>query len=232
MKTVLITAGSHGIGAAVAKLLGDEYQIVISYRGHEDEAKELAKSLPHAVAYKADLSDPGDIDKLIKKAEEHFETIDVLVHCASTFPNANIDTTDADLWRETIDANLTTAFLTVKAVLPAMRAQKWGRIVTFVDSGVWSGNPFPEFLAYSTAKAGLMQFIRSVAKTEIKNGITANAIAPSVVENSEPKPPEKYMPIGRWITLDEVAAAVKHLISEEAAVTTGAILPVTGGVGL
>lgn len=232
MHTALITAGSHGIGAAVAKELGKDHQIVISFRGHEKEAKALAKKLPHAIAVQADLAEPQDVDMLIAAAERKFGSIDILVHCASIFPEATVSETDLKLWRQTIDANLTSAFLTAKAVLPGMRKKKWGRIIGFVDSAIWSGRAMSDFAAYSVAKAGLMQLIRNIAKDELKNGITANAIAPSVVENAKPKPPLSSMPLGRWIRLEEVAAAVRYLISEEAAPCTGGILPLTGGVGL
>jgi 3-oxoacyl-[acyl-carrier protein] reductase len=232
MKTILITAGSHGIGRALAQDLGQDNQIVISYRGHKEEAHALADSLPHAIAYQADLEEPSSVENLMREAEKHFESVDVLIHCASTIPVATLDETDLAIWNEAMTSNLTTAFNTFKAVLPAMRAQKWGRIVAFVDSGIWANTPYTGLCAYHCAKAGLLQLVRTVAKQEVANGITVNAIAPGTVEHSEPKPPKKSMPLGRWITLEEVVAAVKNVISEEAGVTTGAMIPVTGGVGL
>lgn len=232
MKTILITPGSHGLGAAIAKKLGPDNQIVISYRSHKDEAHKLAASLPHAIAYRADLEKPSSVENLIKEAEKHFEVIDILIHTASTFPRATIDETDLELWNQTIQNNLTTAFNTFKAVLPGMRAEGWGRIISFIDSGIWSGQAYPNFCAYHCAKAGLMQLIKTVAKQEAKNGITVNAIAPATAENSDPKPPVNSLPIGRYIKLDEITAAVEYLLSNDAGAITGTALPVTGGVGL
>jgi NAD(P)-dependent dehydrogenase (short-subunit alcohol dehydrogenase family) len=138
---------------------------------------------------------------------------------------------DAAAWHEMLASNLNATFYVCQRALPALRASPRGRIVNVGYAGSDTLVAKPGIVAYQIAKTGVLLYTRALAKSEARHGLTANVIAPGVIENSVTQPIDE-IPMDRPGTLDEMASAARYLVSEEARYVTGAYLPVAGGWNL
>ena len=233
-RTALVTGGSRGIGAAICRALADAgADVAINYRERADDAAKLADELRakgvRATPLQADVSDAAAVTKLIAAVDSELSPPDILVNNAGIAITRGVDDlTEADFDR-TILVNLKSAFLCTQAVLPSMRARKWGRIVN-ISSGAarGAGSIGPH---YNASKAGMEGLTRGYAARLVKEGITVNAVAPSLIETDMMKGQHNLVspiPLGRFGTADEVAKAVMLLVDNP--YMTGQTIALSGGM--
>lgn len=235
-KVALITGGSRGIGAAVARRLrADGYTVVINYVNSTETAQALAKELD-GLALRADVSHPDQVNAMVAAVLERFGRLDALVCSAGVAWQGLTQDMDDLSYRKIMSTDLDGAFYCCRAALPAMIRQKAGRIVLI--SSMWGETGGACEAAYSAAKAGVIGLCKSLAKEVGPSGITVNAVSPGVIDtdmNAHLSPEDlralaEETPLGRIGTPEEVAAAVSFLCSDDAGFITGADLPVNGGL--
>ncbi|MFL6792659.1 MAG: SDR family NAD(P)-dependent oxidoreductase [Bradyrhizobium sp.] len=232
--TALVTGGSRGIGAAIVRTLAEAgAAIAINYheRGVETNAlvKDIAAAGGRAIAVGADVSQADAVVQMVRQANAELGPIDILVNNAGIAITRGVDDlTEADFDR-TIAVNLKSVFLCTQAVLPMMRSKKWGRIVN-ISSGAarGAGAIGPH---YNASKAGIEGLTRGYAARLVKEGITVNAVAPSLIETDMMKGQENLVsriPLGRFGKADEVAQAVMMLLGNP--YMTGQTVAMSGGM--
>ena len=229
----LVTGASRGIGAAIAAALADAgAAVAVNYRERAAEADKVAGAIRQrgrrAMTVEADVSQSTAVSRMIERVTAELGPIDILVNNAGVGLNRTIDNvTEAD-FDLTIAVNLKSAFLCTQAVLPGMRARKWGRIVN-ISSGAARG-PGALGLHYNASKAGLEGLTRGYAARVVKEGITVNAVAPTMIETDMMRGREELVariPLGRLGHTDEVAQAVLMVIGN--AFMTGQTVQINGG---
>jgi 3-oxoacyl-[acyl-carrier protein] reductase len=233
-RTALVTGGSRGIGAAACRALAEaSAAVAINCRERWDQANQLAdeirKTGGRAIAIAADVSERDAVTKMVARVTSDLGPIDILVNNAGIAITRGVDDLTEDDFDKTILVNLKSAFLCTQAVLPGMRAQKWGRIVN-ISSGAarGAGSIGPH---YNASKAGMEGLTRGYAARLVKEGITVNAVAPSLIEtdmmSGQPQLISR-IPLGRFGTADEVAKAVMLLVDN--AYMTGQTIALSGGM--
>jgi 3-oxoacyl-[acyl-carrier protein] reductase len=233
-RTALVTGGSRGIGAAVVSALAAAgTAVAINYRQRADEAGRLADGLrktgTRVITVAADVSRVEAVDRMIDAVKTEFGTIDILINNAGIALTRDVDDlTEAD-FDQTIAVNLKSVFLCTRAVLPLMRERRWGRIVN-ISSGAarGAGAIGPH---YNASKAGMEGLTRGYAARLVKDGITVNAVAPSLIETDMMKGQDglvSRIPLGRFGKAEEVAAAVMMLVGN--AYMTGQTVAMSGGM--
>jgi 3-oxoacyl-[acyl-carrier protein] reductase len=233
-RTALVTGGSRGIGAAIVRALaGAGAAVAVNYRERAREADTLVETIAgaggRAMAIAADVSKTDAVAKMIEQVTSGLGPIDILVNNAGIATTRGIDDLTEDDFDKTIAVNLKSAFLVTQAVLPAMRERKWGRIVN-ISSGAarGAGAIGPH---YNASKAGLEGLTRGYAARLVKEGITVNAVAPSLIETDMMAGQQQLVsriPMGRFGTADEVASAVMLLIQNP--YMTGQTIAMSGGM--
>jgi len=233
-RTALVTGGSRGIGAAISKALAQAgAAVAVNYRERADEANTLvemiAKAGGRAIAISADVSQTPAVAQMVERVRSELGPIDILINNAGIAITRGIDDlTEADL-DQTIAVNLKSVFVCIRAVLPMMRARRWGRIVN-ISSGAarGAGSIGPH---YNASKAGIEGLTRGYAARLVKEGITVNAVAPSLIETDMMRGQENLasrIPLGRMGRADEVAQAVMMLLDN--AYMTGQTVALSGGM--
>ena len=232
-RVALVTGASRGIGAAIALALADAgAAVAVNYRERAEEAESIADAIRgrggRALTVGADVSQSDAVAAMVERVAAELGAIDVLVNNAGIGLVRTIDDlTEAD-FDLTIAVNLKSAFLCTQAVLPAMRARKWGRIVN-ISSGAARG-PGALGLHYNASKAGMEGLTRGYAARLVKEGITVNAVAPTLIETDMMRGREDLVariPMGRLGQPDEVAQAVLMVIGN--AFMTGQTVQINGG---
>jgi len=232
----LVTGSATGIGRGIALALAREgYDVCIHFRHSEAEAEAArgeAEALGvTAITLQADVTDPEAAAALVREAHDRCGGLAVLVNNVGTYLYKPLDELTAEEWDDVLATNLDAAFATCRAAVPLMRVAGGGRIVNLGYAGAQSLVGRPNLAAYAIAKTGVVLLTKAIARAEAGNGITANVVAPGVIENSRTKP-LREIPAGRVGTIDEVAAAVLYFVSPEAAYVTGQVLEVAGGWNL
>lgn len=235
-KTAVIIGASKGIGRGIAELFAKEGAKLVLVGRNEAALEALAKECGPAIACRGDISSAADMEAVAKKAEEAFGRIDILVQNAGVYPQVPIDKMTEDQWDHVLDTNLKGTFLAVKAVLPLMKKQKYGRIVlTSSISGPKVG--WPGGAHYTASKAGMNGLMRTAAVELARHNITINGVEPGNIltegleETGEEwmRGMERAIPMGRLGTAEEVAYAHLFLASDEARYITGQTIVVDGG---
>jgi 3-oxoacyl-[acyl-carrier protein] reductase len=234
-RSALVTGASRGIGAAIAAILAEAgAAVAINYRERSTAAEAVAAGITatgrRAITVKADVSDSGAVAAMIDAVSKQIGPPDILINNAGIALIRGIDDlTEAD-FDQTIAVNLKSVFLCTQAVLPHMRTQGWGRIVN-ISSGAARGAGSVG-LHYNASKAGMEGLTRGYASRLVKQGITVNAVAPSLIETdmvrSGVAASPARIPLGRFGTPEEVAQVVMMLIGN--AYMTGQTVALSGGM--
>jgi 3-oxoacyl-[acyl-carrier protein] reductase len=239
-RAALVTGASRGIGAAIAReLAAQAARVVLSGRDQvalDTVAADIRAEGGEVVCLTADVTDEDAVRSLLEAAERTFGPITLLAVCAGGGGRGGpLVEEDAAGWRATLEANLTSAFLTLKAFLPPMYAAHQGAVVLMSSS---AGRQLSSAsAAYAAAKAGLQSLMRQAAAEAAPYGVRINAIAPSsiVTERLAAQPQNvleeiaKGFPLGRLGRVDDVSAATLFLLSEAASWITGVTLDLAGG---
>ncbi len=233
-KVALVTGGSRGIGAAVALSLAEAgADVAINFRARSEDAEAVCAAIRklgrRALAVKADISQSNKVKPMIANIEQELGPVNILVNNAGVAHQINLENIVEADWDEHINVNLKSAFLVTQAVLPKMRAQRWGRIINISSTAAQTGGLVGPH--YAASKAGMLGLTHSYAALLAKEGITANTVCPALVETemlrSNPRATSSVIPIGRFGTVDEVASVVRMLA--ENAYLTGQTINPNGG---
>jgi 3-oxoacyl-[acyl-carrier protein] reductase len=233
-KVALVTGASRGIGRAAALALAAAgADVAVNYRERSAEAGEVVAAIRasgrRAVAVAADVSDSDAVVGMMSRIENELGTVDVLVNNAGVAIIRGVDDLTEAEFDLTLAVNLKSAFLCTQAVLPGMRARGWGRIVN-ISSGAARGAGGIG-VHYNASKAGLEGLTRGYAARLVKEGITVNAVAPSLIDtdmmNARRDQYVARIPLGRMGTADEVAQAVLMVIGND--YMTGQTVQLNGG---
>ncbi len=235
----LVTGGSRGIGAAIAKgLAQDGWPVAVNYRAGQAQAEAVVAEIEanggRAFAVQADVSAPGAAETVFELVEEHFgvPVLALVNNAGVTRDNLSPSLTDEE-WDAVIGTNLTAAFRFTRRALKGMMRARTGRIVNLASVSGLRANPGQS--NYAAAKAGLIQFTKTAAVEVARRGVTLNAVAPGWIETDMTADVDRALldavPAKRAGTPDEVAACVRFLVSEQAGYVTGAVLTVDGGLG-
>ena len=239
-RVAIVTGAARGLGrAAAARLLERGASIAVNVRDR-DRADAVVASLgggEHLLAVPGDVTADGVPDDIVQQTMTHFGRVDVLVNNAAYARSTRFPDLTAAEWRQAIEVNLTAPFLFIQAVLPAMKAQHYGRIVN-VSSTAGRTVSTLGGAHYTASKAGLLGLTRAAAKEIGKFGITVNAVCPGMIdtelthENASHELLERLaasFPIPRLGTAIEVADLICFLASEEAGYMTGTSIDISGG---
>ena len=232
--TALVTGASRGIGAAIAIALAEAgAAIAVNYRQRADEADAVVAKIREfggrATGIAADVSQAAAVAKMVDLASSALGAIDILVNNAGLAIVRNIDDLTESDFDRTIAVNLKSAFLCTQAVLPAMRAKKWGRIVN-ISSGAARGAGAIG-VHYNASKAGMEGLTRGYAARLVKEGITVNAVGPSLIETDMMRGRSdlaRNIPLGRLGQPGEVAQAVLMVLGND--YMTGQTIILNGGM--
>jgi 3-oxoacyl-[acyl-carrier protein] reductase len=233
-KRALVTGGSRGIGAAIARELARAgADVVLSYRSGKDEAEALAGEIG-AQALAADVADVAQAAGLVEQAGD----LDVLVNNAGLTRDGLIARMSDEDWRVVIETNLGGVFHTCRAVARGMMRRRSGSIVNVTSIVGLRGNPGQT--NYAASKAGIIGFTKSLARELGSRGVRANAVAPGYVRTRLtevlPEQAQEAMlvntPLGRLGEPQDIAGAVRFLCSDEASFITGEVLLVDGGLAM
>jgi 3-oxoacyl-[acyl-carrier protein] reductase len=236
-RIALVTGGGRSIGRAISLALAAEgCDVAVNYVTHQSDADAtvgaIRKQGRRAVAVQGDVSKQGDVARVVAGAESELGAIDILVNNAGKIAIETIDQMTEASWNDIIAVNLTSVFLMTQAVLPGMRARKWGRIINLSSVAAQAGSTMA--VHYSAAKAGVIAATRSYARQLAKEGITVNAIAPALVATemlrSNPHLKPDMIPIGRFGEVEECASVAVLLATN--AYMTGQTIAVNGGMYL
>ena len=235
--SALVTGGSRGIGAAIARSLANEgWPVGINYRSDSDAAEAVVEEITsaggRAVALQGDIAEPETADKLFKALEDEFGPVLILVNNAGVRADGLSPQIDDDDWQKVIDTNLSAAFrLTRRALRPMLKA-RYGRVVNIASIVGQRANPGQA--NYAASKAGLVAMTKTVAAEVARRGVTVNAVAPGLIETDMTEGIGEnlleHVPARRPGTPDEVAECVRFLASDGAAYVTGVCLTVDGGL--
>jgi 3-oxoacyl-[acyl-carrier protein] reductase len=233
-RVALVTGASRGIGRAVAVTLAEAgAAVAVNYRTGASEAQQVCAEIAarggRAVAFAADVSVAGEVTGLVAAVERELGPVAVLVNNAGITRPEPLDQITEQSWNEMLAMNLTSMFLVTQAVLPAMRAARWGRIVNLSSVAAQTGGVVGPH--YAASKAGAIGLTHSYANLLAKEGITVNAVAPALIETdmvrNNPRARADLIPVGRFGTVAETAQVVLMLTTN--GYITGQTLNVNGG---
>ena len=248
-KTALVTGGAGRIGSVDAEILAEEGAEVVvldvDLEGAENVAEGIRDDGGDAFAVECDLTDRDDVGETVEEVRDDTGGVDVLVNNAGVVDAVGrVEGYDDDLWDRDMAVNLTGTYNITKEIFPAMCDRGWGRVLTMSSMAGWEGG-FGQ-VSYSTTKAGLIGFGKTLALEGAQSGVTSNVLAPSIVVGSLSDLPidqlenvnEKWADIARNTpmrklgTEEDVANTIAYLSSEQANYITGQVVGVTGGIDL
>jgi len=249
VRHALITAGSKGLGKKVTEeFLQRGYSVTINYRKDIEAVENLKNTYSHLsdriLFVQGDVTKKEDLTNMIDLTIERFGRIDCLINNAGPYifeRKKLADYTDEE-WYQMIEGNLSSVFHLFKKIIPIMRQQRYGRIITYGFQGAESSPGWLHRSAFSAAKVGLVSLTKSISIEEAEHGITANMICPgnivgemkeATIEQSRiMSDVESKTPIGRSGTGEDIARTVAFICDENSDMITGSIIEVTGGANV
>ena len=240
----LVTGASRGLGRAIALALAAEgARVAVDYRGDAAPAEDCAAACREAgaedsVALRADVSSEEDIEALFDAIAERWGRLRILVNNAASCPRARAADTSLELWRTTLDTNLTGAFLSSRAFLRRYDpAVGWGRIVNIASPAAFIGSTSGQ-AAYDASKGGLLSLTRALSREAASMGVTVNAVVPGLMLTEMTA--DRFLasrdatlgrlPLRRFGDPEEIAAVVAFICGDKASYMSGAAVDVTGGL--
>lgn len=241
-RVALVTGSAVGIGRACALALARTgCWIAVNYRTDEESARETVYQVERegarVIAFAADVTKPDEVERLWVEVTASLGAPSILVNNVGAFLSRPLAETGPAEWREIVASNLDSAFYCSRAVLPAMRAAGFGRIVNLASAPAERLAAAPGEGVYTAAKTALLSLTRTLAAEEAANGITVNAVSPGLIDNggvTEEQREEvaRTLPLGRLARPEEVARVVAFLASPASELITGAHINVGGGWSL
>jgi acetoacetyl-CoA reductase len=234
-RTALVTGGTRGIGAAIARALRESgHQVVVTYQGNDKAAATFTEDtgIP---ARKWDVGDYAACESGIAALESEFGPVDVLVNNAGITRDCTLHKMAPEDWEAVIRTNLSSAFNMTRLVINGMRDRGFGRIIQISSINGQKGQMGQS--NYSAAKAGIIGFTKAVAQENARKGVTANVVSPGYIGTDMVQSvPEEILskiigqiPVGRLGEAEEIGEAVAYLASDAAAFVTGSTLTINGG---
>jgi 3-oxoacyl-[acyl-carrier protein] reductase len=240
-RVAVVTGASRGIGRACAiALAGGGWTVAVGYRSDEAAAKEVLEALEAAgtpgMAVYLDTTEEASVQEAFRRVTDEVGTVTGLVNNAGYSQDGLLLKYPMDVYDRTMATNVRGAFLCARGALRGMLRQRWGRIVNMSSAVALHGNAGQT--AYAASKSALLGLTTSLAREVGVKGITVNAVCPGLVETEmtshlDEKARAYYLdqtPLGRTATLEEVAAVVRFLMSDEASYVNGAVIAVDGGL--
>jgi 3-oxoacyl-[acyl-carrier protein] reductase len=234
-RVALVTGASRGIGEAIALALAKAgMQVAINHRSGEGEARDVVRAVEslgqRAIAVHADVTNPEAVAEMVAQVRAELGPIEVLVNNAGIARPLALEQVSVATFDATLAVNLRGPFIVTNAVLPQMRARKWGRLIYISSTAARVGGIVGPH--YAASKAGLEGLVHSYASVLAPEGITANAIAPALIETEmlagNPKATPSRIPVGRFGTPEEVADLVVAIASN--GYVTGQTVQINGGL--
>jgi 3-oxoacyl-[acyl-carrier protein] reductase len=243
-RRALVTGGSRGIGAACVRLLARAgAEVAFSFRERSDAAGDIAREVEtsgrRAVALQADMGSRAGCEELVAAAAAALDGLDILIHNAGIWTYGRVESMADEIWTETMQVNLDSAFYLTRAAVPRLRAGGVGRIVYITSTAAQRGEA--EHGHYAASKGALQSLTKSLAVELAPDAITVNAVAPGwivtdmvtgALSTEEIALVEEGIPRGMMGTPEDVAGPVLFLVSDLAAHITGEIVNVNGGAVL
>lgn len=239
-KSAIVTGAGQGIGAGIATVFAREGASLLIADIDDDAARKTATKIRdgggNAQPIGTDVTKVADLQAMADAAMQHFGRIDILCCNVGIYPESPIEDMPADLWDKVMAVNLRSAFLSLKACLPQMKRQSWGRVV-ITSSITGNRTAMPDLSHYAASKGGLNGFIRAAAFEVARHNITVNGVEPGIIdtEGLRAAGPEliaqarEILPLGIIGEADDVGHAMAFLASEEAKFITGQTIVVDGG---
>jgi 2-hydroxycyclohexanecarboxyl-CoA dehydrogenase len=225
-RVAVITGGARGIGRRIAEAVAAQGARVAVMD------TDLAEDAPQLLSVVADVRDASAIDVACSQIERELGPIDMLVTSAGIFRPMPFEDLTPELFRETVDVNLTGSFLSARRVLPGMRERSFGRVIT-ISSGAGLDGGTEASAHYATSKAGVIVLAKSLSKEYAAHGVTVNCVAPRNIRTRMIAGLEDDLmastPVGRLGEPDDVAAAATFLLSAHASYITGEVMVLNGG---
>ena len=239
-RVALVTGGSRGIGRSISEQLAAAgARVAVNYRSDHDAAASTVGAIQSAggtaAAFAADVSVDDEVERLVQDVTEELGPVDLLVNNAGIFDYGGHQETTAELWRQTIDVNLTSAFLVSWAVKDGMIERGYGRIVNVAS--IAALRPRPKSIAYAASKAGMIGLTRSLAEAVAPDGVRVYAVAPGLIKTDILTDVDQSVrdglveatPMKRIGQPEDIAGVVVFLLGDDSNFMTGQTLVASGG---